>query len=187
MLTKIPSVCDLVLRKSCGFARRSLEHWPAAVRPNSGRPGTGGDRPSGPWGSILGLGWAGGGPARRGRRRPAAVAAATAVPVRWRFSGGKRTRWRAWLGARGGGGEFDLACSRPEPGARRGCHQWRRRSTGRWRGACMHRGSGLQFIGGAWGIDLHLDAQEGAREQVDIAAWQGLPVAASGVGLARRV
>jgi hypothetical protein len=47
--------------------------------------------------------------------------------------------------------------------------------------------SGLQFIGGARGIDLHLDAQEGAREQADIAAWQGLPSAAASVGPARRI
>jgi hypothetical protein len=51
------------------------------------RPGTGGDRPSGPWVSILGLGWAGGGPARRGRWRPATVAV-----VAW----GERARQRAW-------------------------------------------------------------------------------------------
>jgi hypothetical protein len=63
---------------------------PAKFQRTAGRdrPGTGGDQPSGFWGSILGLGWAGGGPAWWGRRRPAAVAAAAAVPARWRFSGG---------------------------------------------------------------------------------------------------
>jgi hypothetical protein len=35
-------------------------------------------------------------------------------------------RW-AIVGAMGGGGSLGWVCSRPEPGARRGCLQWRRR------------------------------------------------------------
>jgi hypothetical protein len=38
--------------------------------------------------------------------------------------------WQALVGAGKGGGKVDLARSRPEPGARRGCQQWRRRRLG---------------------------------------------------------
>jgi hypothetical protein len=80
MLTQIPSVCDLVLRRSYGFAMGSLStdrrrsgQIPANRRP--GRPGTGGDRPSGPRGPIPGLGCGGGGAGEVGRWWPGAVAA----------------------------------------------------------------------------------------------------------------
>jgi hypothetical protein len=44
-------------------------------------------------------------------------------------------------------------------------------------GACVRRGSGLRFIGGAPGIGQRLDAQEGARNLADTATWQVLPAA----------
>jgi hypothetical protein len=40
--------------------------------------------------------------------------------------GSMQGSWGGWgvrVGAGKGGGEFDLACSQPEPGARRGCHR----------------------------------------------------------------
>jgi hypothetical protein len=81
MLTQIPSVCDLVLRRNCGFAMGSLSTSrcdPAKFRRTAGRgrPGTCGDRPSGPRGPVPGLGCGGGGAGEVGRRRPGAVAAA---------------------------------------------------------------------------------------------------------------
>jgi hypothetical protein len=56
-------------------------------------------------------------------------------------------------------------------------------------GEVLVRAGGLafSFIGGAQGIGLHLDAQEGVRGKAGIAAWQGLPEVAAGVGSARRV
>jgi hypothetical protein len=66
----------------CGL-RAPVDGGPAKFRRTGGRdrPGAGGERPSGPWGSIPVLGWGRERAGEGAHRRPAAVAAATAVPA----------------------------------------------------------------------------------------------------------
>jgi hypothetical protein len=80
----------------------------------------------GPRGPIPGLDCGGGGPARWGRRRPVAVAAAAVAPARWRFSGGNGHAGELGEVQRKVG-SLGWGYSRPEPGAGRGCLYWRRR------------------------------------------------------------
>jgi hypothetical protein len=62
-----------------------------------------------------------------GRRRPGAVAATACCAGEVELCGERWARRRARVGARDGGGELGLVCSRPEPVARRGGLRWRAR------------------------------------------------------------
>jgi hypothetical protein len=57
--------------------------------------------------------------------------------------------WGGWgvrVVAGKGGGKVDLARSRPEPGARRGCHRWRQRRLGPGGWASGAVGQGCQGL-----------------------------------------
>jgi hypothetical protein len=91
--TTMPLLCTKLPKKSQTLQcrpRAPAGGGPAKFRRTAGRgrPGAGGDWPLGPRGPIPGLGCGGEGPARRVRRRPAASAAATAIPARLRLGGG---------------------------------------------------------------------------------------------------
>jgi hypothetical protein len=148
MLTKIPSVCDLVLRKSCGFAMRSSStgRQRSGQIPANRRPGPAGHRRGSTLGSLGVDSWA-----RLGRGRTGEVGAPAAsgggrrdrcageVAVLW----GRRARRRAWVGAREGGGGFVWTCGRLEPklavtasngaGGGSGCGWQAREEFTRWR------------------------------------------------------
>jgi hypothetical protein len=111
------------------------------------RPGAGGDRPSGLWGSIPGLGWAGRRPVRWGtggrRRWP--------PPPCWGATGAPTGGWGGAIAALGVHGEAQVLLSHHWLGGEKlaercpgRCGAWR---TGAWRGSARDEEGSDPFMG----------------------------------------
>jgi hypothetical protein len=102
--------------------------WPAgAGQPNSGEPPPGLAREGREEGlRVIGVRFGGSAGAGRGPARAAPAARPGGrrgwKSRRWGSMQGAWGGWRVRVGARKGGGGLDLACHRPEPGARRGAN-----------------------------------------------------------------